>query len=177
MGEVTASTKWRFRLVHPPTFQRSLWKTPVEVKCLVSSDLLSLCVRMVCFSLQQDVAISPKQRDEVIQWLAKLKYQFHLYPETLALAISLLDRFLAAVKVNICRYINWNRFIPPTQLFLCSVLLVWLYGNAHFPLCPHTLFPSDTCRIVPALLQKLNFGFWNWQHMIPPGAFRERFFP
>ncbi|XP_074010761.1 cyclin-I isoform X5 [Numenius arquata] len=48
----------------------------------------------------QDVAISPKQRDEVIQWLAKLKYQFHLYPETLALAISLLDRFLAAVKFH-----------------------------------------------------------------------------
>ncbi|KFQ34814.1 Cyclin-I, partial [Merops nubicus] len=48
----------------------------------------------------QDVAISPKQRDEVIQWLAKLKYQFHLYPETLALAISLLDRFLAAVKAR-----------------------------------------------------------------------------
>lgn len=70
------------------------------------SDLLSLCIRIVCFSLQQDVAISPKQRDEVIQWLAKLKYQFHLYPETLALAISLLDRFLAAVKVNIHTYIN-----------------------------------------------------------------------
>lgn len=56
----------------------------------------------MCLSLPQDVAISPRQRDEVIQWLAKLKYQFHLYPETLALAISLLDRFLAAVKVNIC---------------------------------------------------------------------------
>ncbi|XP_029455675.1 cyclin-I isoform X2 [Rhinatrema bivittatum] len=46
----------------------------------------------------QDAAISPAQRDEVIQWLAKLKTQFHLYPETLALAISLLDRFLATVK-------------------------------------------------------------------------------
>lgn len=77
-----------------------------DIKCLVFSNLLSQCIRIVCFSLQQDVAISPKQRDEVIQWLAKLKYQFHLYPETLALAISLLDRFLAAVKVNICRYIN-----------------------------------------------------------------------
>uniref|UniRef100_A0A8C0VLW3 Cyclin I n=1 Tax=Cyanistes caeruleus TaxID=156563 RepID=A0A8C0VLW3_CYACU len=61
-------------------------------------DFPSPCVRTVCLSLPQDVAISPRQRDEVIQWLAKLKYQFHLYPETLALAISLLDRFLAAVK-------------------------------------------------------------------------------
>ncbi|XP_075462920.1 cyclin-I isoform X1 [Ascaphus truei] len=48
----------------------------------------------------QDVAISPEQRDEVIQWLAKLKHQFHVYPETLALAISLLDRFLATVKAR-----------------------------------------------------------------------------
>lgn len=63
-------------------------------------------------SLPQDVAISPRQRDEVIQWLAKLKYQFHLYPETLALAISLLDRFLAAVKVNICSTTDWNRLLP-----------------------------------------------------------------
>ncbi|NWR89656.1 CCNI protein, partial [Furnarius figulus] len=53
----------------------------------------------------QDAAISPRQRDEVIQWLAKLKYQFHLYPETLALAISLLDRFLAAVKAR-PKYLN-----------------------------------------------------------------------
>ncbi|XP_045040915.2 cyclin-I isoform X2 [Desmodus rotundus] len=42
--------------------------------------------------------VSASQRDEVIQWLAKLKYQFNLYPETFALASSLLDRFLATVK-------------------------------------------------------------------------------
>ncbi|XP_067413165.1 cyclin-I isoform X3 [Emydura macquarii macquarii] len=55
--------------------------------------------------IQQDVAISPAQRDEVIQWLAKLKYQFHLYPETLVLAVSLLDRFLATVKAR-PKYLN-----------------------------------------------------------------------
>nr|XP_039324156.1 cyclin-I isoform X2 [Saimiri boliviensis boliviensis] len=44
--------------------------------------------------------VSPSQRDEVIQWLAKLKYQFNLYPETFALASSLLDRFLATVKAH-----------------------------------------------------------------------------
>uniref|UniRef100_A0ACB8E9L1 Uncharacterized protein n=1 Tax=Sphaerodactylus townsendi TaxID=933632 RepID=A0ACB8E9L1_9SAUR len=53
----------------------------------------------------KDVGISPTQRDEVIHWLAKLKYQFHLYPETLALAVSLLDRFLAAVKAR-PKYLN-----------------------------------------------------------------------
>ena len=36
----------------------------------------------------------------MIEWLAKLKYQFNLYPETFALASSLLDRFLATVKAH-----------------------------------------------------------------------------
>ncbi|XP_038204711.1 cyclin-I isoform X2 [Arvicola amphibius] len=49
--------------------------------------------------------VSPSQRDEVIQWLAKLKYQFNLYPETFALASSLLDRFLATVKAH-PKYLN-----------------------------------------------------------------------
>ncbi|KAK2086710.1 hypothetical protein P7K49_036135 [Saguinus oedipus] len=44
--------------------------------------------------------VSPSQRDEVVQWLAKRKYQFNLYPETSALASSLLDRSLAAVKAH-----------------------------------------------------------------------------
>ncbi|XP_041615027.1 cyclin-I isoform X2 [Vulpes lagopus] len=47
---------------------------------------------------EEEKNVSPSQRDEVIQWLAKLKYQFNLYPETFALASSLLDRFLATVK-------------------------------------------------------------------------------
>uniref|UniRef100_A0A8C6R1U0 Cyclin-I n=1 Tax=Nannospalax galili TaxID=1026970 RepID=A0A8C6R1U0_NANGA len=49
--------------------------------------------------------VSPSQRDEVIQRLAKLKYQFSLHPETFALAISLLDRFLATVKDH-PKYLN-----------------------------------------------------------------------
>ncbi|XP_026572973.1 cyclin-I [Pseudonaja textilis] len=53
----------------------------------------------------QDAGISPTQRDEVIQWLAKLRCQFHLYPETLSLAVCLLDRFLAAVKAR-PKYLN-----------------------------------------------------------------------
>ncbi|XP_023581902.1 cyclin-I-like isoform X2 [Trichechus manatus latirostris] len=44
--------------------------------------------------------VSPSQRDEVIQWLVKLKYQFHFYPETFAWASSLFDRFLATVKAH-----------------------------------------------------------------------------
>ncbi|EHB12640.1 Cyclin-I [Heterocephalus glaber] len=45
-------------------------------------------------------SVFPSQRDEVIQWLAKLKYQFNLYPETFALASSLLDRILATVEAH-----------------------------------------------------------------------------
>ncbi|XP_053317643.1 cyclin-I [Spea bombifrons] len=48
----------------------------------------------------QDTAISPEQRDEVIQWLVDLKRQYPVYPETLALAVSILDRFLASVKAR-----------------------------------------------------------------------------
>jgi hypothetical protein len=44
--------------------------------------------------------VSPSQGDEEIRWLAKLKYQFSLYPETFALASSLLDRFSATVKAH-----------------------------------------------------------------------------
>ncbi|KAI5145751.1 Cyclin-I [Manis pentadactyla] len=49
---------------------------------------------------EEEKNVSPSQRDEVIRWLAKLKYQFNLYPETLALASSLLDRFLATVEAH-----------------------------------------------------------------------------
>lgn len=48
----------------------------------------------------QDAAASPAQRDEVVQWLTDLNCQFRLYPETLALAISILDRILATVKAH-----------------------------------------------------------------------------
>ncbi|XP_048448194.1 cyclin-I [Rhincodon typus] len=47
-----------------------------------------------------DTDVSPAQRDEVIQWLADLNRKFHFYPETLSLAITILDRFLALVKAR-----------------------------------------------------------------------------
>ncbi|XP_006010660.1 cyclin-I isoform X2 [Latimeria chalumnae] len=48
----------------------------------------------------EDTDISPAQRDEAVRWLVQLNNQFHLYPETLALAVSILDRFLAIVKAR-----------------------------------------------------------------------------
>uniref|UniRef100_A0A3B4YI34 Cyclin I n=1 Tax=Seriola lalandi dorsalis TaxID=1841481 RepID=A0A3B4YI34_SERLL len=46
----------------------------------------------------QDTDISPAQRDEAVRWLTELHSRLQLYPETLVLAVSILDRFLAPIK-------------------------------------------------------------------------------
>ncbi|XP_067087907.1 cyclin-I [Osmerus mordax] len=48
----------------------------------------------------QDTDISNDQRDEAVRWLTALHSKLHLYPETLSLAISILDRFLASIKAR-----------------------------------------------------------------------------
>ncbi|XP_028830534.1 cyclin-I [Denticeps clupeoides] len=48
----------------------------------------------------QDTDISPAQRDEAVRWLTDLHSKLKLYPETLCLAISILDRFLASIKAR-----------------------------------------------------------------------------
>lgn len=48
----------------------------------------------------QDTDISPAQRDEAVRWLTELHRNLQLYPETLALAVSILDRFLAPIKAR-----------------------------------------------------------------------------
>uniref|UniRef100_A0A8C5CGY3 Cyclin I n=1 Tax=Gadus morhua TaxID=8049 RepID=A0A8C5CGY3_GADMO len=47
----------------------------------------------------QDTDISPAQRDEAVRWLAEVHGSLQLYPETLALAVSILDRFLGPIKL------------------------------------------------------------------------------
>lgn len=49
----------------------------------------------------QDTDISPAQRDEAVRWLTELHGKLQLYPETLVLAVSILDRFLAPIKVKL----------------------------------------------------------------------------
>uniref|UniRef100_A0A671QJD3 Cyclin N-terminal domain-containing protein n=1 Tax=Sinocyclocheilus anshuiensis TaxID=1608454 RepID=A0A671QJD3_9TELE len=46
----------------------------------------------------QDTDISPEKHDEAVRWLRDVHSQLKLYPETLCLAICILDRFLSAVK-------------------------------------------------------------------------------
>uniref|UniRef100_A0A1A7XI98 Cyclin-I n=1 Tax=Iconisemion striatum TaxID=60296 RepID=A0A1A7XI98_9TELE len=48
----------------------------------------------------QDTDVSPAQRDEAVRWLTELHARLQLYPETLVLAVSLLDRFLAPIKAR-----------------------------------------------------------------------------
>nr|AAI29230.1 Ccni protein [Danio rerio] len=46
----------------------------------------------------QDTDISPEKRDEAVRWLRDVHSQLKLYPETLCLAIGILDRFLSTIK-------------------------------------------------------------------------------
>ncbi|XP_034751754.1 cyclin-I [Etheostoma cragini] len=48
----------------------------------------------------QDIDITPAQRDEAVRWLTELHSSLQLYPETLVLAVSILDRFLASIKAR-----------------------------------------------------------------------------
>ncbi|XP_068190612.1 cyclin-I [Antennarius striatus] len=47
-----------------------------------------------------DTDISPAQRDEAVRWLTELHGRLQLYPESLVLAVSILDRFLAPIKAR-----------------------------------------------------------------------------
>ncbi|XP_066567017.1 cyclin-I [Amia ocellicauda] len=64
----------------------------------------------------QDTDISPAQRDEVVQWLNDIHGTAQLYPKTLSLAISILDRFLAIVKARP----KYLRCIAITCFFLAA---------------------------------------------------------
>uniref|UniRef100_A0A3B1IRZ8 Cyclin I n=1 Tax=Astyanax mexicanus TaxID=7994 RepID=A0A3B1IRZ8_ASTMX len=80
----------------------------------------------------QDTDISPAQRDEAVRWLADVHHQLKLYPETLCLAISMLDRFLSAIK----------RIPALRELIGCSK-------------CGCT--PSEILRMERIILDKLNW--------------------
>lgn len=44
--------------------------------------------------------IGPEHRNNAVRWLVQLTRKFHFMPETLAMSVSILDRFLQAVKVK-----------------------------------------------------------------------------
>uniref|UniRef100_A0A8D0L534 Cyclin-I n=1 Tax=Sphenodon punctatus TaxID=8508 RepID=A0A8D0L534_SPHPU len=106
-------------------------------------------VHMPKIQSNQDVGISPTQRDEVIQWLAKLKYQFHLYPETLALTVSLLDRFLATTRTK-----SLFAFIIAFSLcFSARIPVLKVLARDSFCGCS----PAEIRRMEKIILDKLNW--------------------
>uniref|UniRef100_A0A8D0C1V5 Cyclin-I n=1 Tax=Salvator merianae TaxID=96440 RepID=A0A8D0C1V5_SALMN len=119
--------------------------------------MLASCNGVFCSFAGEDVGISPAQRDEVIQWLAKLKCQFHLYPETLALAISLLDRFLAAVKAR-PKYLNCiaiSCFFLATKTIEEDERIPVLSVLARESFCGCS--PAEIRRMEKIILDKLNW--------------------
>ncbi|MGH0175598.1 UNVERIFIED_CONTAM: hypothetical protein FKN15_071116 [Acipenser sinensis] len=64
----------------------------------------------------QGTDISSTQHDEVVLWLLELCSRFHFYPETFALATSILNRLLASVKAQL----KYLRCIAITCLILAA---------------------------------------------------------
>ena len=59
------------------------------------------CKSNISLSFQE---VGGLHRDEVISWLVWLNSRFHFTPETVALSISITDRFLNLVKVGLCTF-------------------------------------------------------------------------
>jgi len=108
-------------------------------------------------SSQQDTDISPEQRDEAVRWLTDLYSKLRLYPETLSLAISILDRFLASIKARP----KYLRCIAISCFFLAAKTteederVPLLRDLASSSSCGCT--PSEILRMERIILDKLNW--------------------
>ncbi|KAJ8007405.1 hypothetical protein DPEC_G00117160 [Dallia pectoralis] len=108
----------------------------------------------------QDTDISPVQRDEVVCWLINLHDSTRLYPETLSLAISILDRFLATIKARP----KYLRCIAITCYFLSAKTSeederVPVLGDlASTSGCGCS--PSEILRMERIILDKLNWDLY-----------------
>ncbi|XP_053504390.1 cyclin-I isoform X2 [Ictalurus furcatus] len=80
-AEPTEGQKLSFLLEKAASREAELWRSYVPKK-----------------PASQDTDISPAQRDEAVRWLTDVHRCLKLYPETLCLAISVLDRFLSTIK-------------------------------------------------------------------------------
>ncbi|XP_029920595.1 cyclin-I isoform X2 [Myripristis murdjan] len=105
----------------------------------------------------QDTDVSPAQRDEAVRWLTELHGRLQLYPETLVLAVSILDRFLAPIKARP----KYLRCIAIACFFLaaktceedeCVPSLRELAGTSS---CGCS--PSEILRMERIILDKLNW--------------------
>ncbi|KAM6985605.1 cyclin-I [Aplochiton taeniatus] len=106
---------------------------------------------------QQDTDVTPVQRDEAVRWLTVLHSKLHLYPETLSLAISTLDRFLSLIKARP----KYLRCIAVTCYFLSAKTseederVPLLRDLASTSECGCS--PSEILRMERIILDKLNW--------------------
>ncbi|KAM6901635.1 cyclin-I [Lycodopsis pacificus] len=105
----------------------------------------------------QDTDVSPAQRDEAVRWLTELHSRLQLYPETLVLAVSMLDRFLAPIKARP----KYLRCIAITCFFLAAKTceederVPSLKDMAASSTCGCS--PSEILRMERIILDKLNW--------------------
>ncbi|KAK9532927.1 hypothetical protein VZT92_010287 [Zoarces viviparus] len=105
----------------------------------------------------QDTDVSPAQRDEAVRWLTELHSRLQLYPETLVLAVSMLDRFLAPIKARP----KYLRCIAITCFFLAAKTceederVPSLKDMAASSSCGCS--PSEILRMERIILDKLNW--------------------
>ena len=52
------------------------------------------------YCLKQKTLIGPESRDETVRWLIHTSKKLKFHPETVVLSVSILDRFLHAIKVS-----------------------------------------------------------------------------
>lgn len=105
----------------------------------------------------QDTEISPGQRDEAVRWLIDLHADLKLYPETLHLAISILDRFLASIKARpkYLRCIAISCFFLAIKTSEEDECIPSLRELATHSKCGCT--PSEILRMERIILDKLNW--------------------
>ncbi|XP_029300115.1 cyclin-I [Cottoperca gobio] len=105
----------------------------------------------------QDTDVSSAHRDEAVRWLMELHSRLKLYPETLVLAVSILDRFLASIKARpkYLRCISIACFFLAAKTCEEDECLPSLKELAASSSCGCS--PSEILRMERIILDKLNW--------------------
>lgn len=102
--------------------------------------------------------ITAEDRDETVKWLAQLNKKFKLHPESLALSVTILDRFLHTVKaqtrhlsvIGVCCFYLAAKTLEENEMIPDTLQLV------HESMCGCSV--SEILRMEKVILDKLS---WN----------------